>query len=82
MFTYDNNNTDLIVSCNFNDINISDLDPHEIFKEGSTWTDRRLLYKRLFFVLFLLLRQVVQAKQLAFFGRPPHYLTALQSMNF
>ena len=52
MFTYDNDDTDLIVSCNFNDINISDLDPHEIFKEGSTWTDCRLLYKQLFFCPF------------------------------
>ena len=45
MFSYDKDNTDLIIACNFENINVSDLDPHEIFQEGSTWTDRKLLYK-------------------------------------
>ena len=45
MFLYDSDNTDLIIACNFADVNVGDLDPHEIFKVGSTWTDRKLLYK-------------------------------------
>ena len=45
MFTDDNSNTDLIVECNFDNINVGDLDPHDIFQEGSTWTDRKLLYE-------------------------------------
>ena len=45
MFSYDKDNTDLITACSFENINVSDLDPHEIFQEGSTWTDRKLLYE-------------------------------------
>ena len=45
MFSYDNNNPNLIIACNSERANIADLDPHEIFQEGSTWTDLKLLYE-------------------------------------
>ena len=45
MFTYDNDNSDLIIACNFENVNVADLDAHEIFQEGSTWSDRKLLYE-------------------------------------
>jgi len=45
MFSYNEDNSDIIISCSFEGINISDLDPHEIFHEGSTWADRKLLYE-------------------------------------
>ena len=45
MFSYNKDNSDIIISCSFEGINISDLDPHEIFHEGSTWADLKLLYK-------------------------------------
>ena len=44
MFCYDKDNPEIILSCSFEGVNISDLDPHEIFQEGSTWADRKLLY--------------------------------------
>ena len=44
MFCYDEDNPEIILSCSFEGVNISDLDPHEIFQEGSTWADRNLLY--------------------------------------
>ena len=45
MFSYNEDNSDIIISCSFEGINISDLDPHEIFHEGSTWADCKLLVK-------------------------------------
>ena len=45
MFSYDNNNPKLIIACNFEGINIANIDPNEIFYEGSTWVDRKLLYE-------------------------------------
>ena len=44
MFCCDEDNPEIILSCSFEGVNISDLDPHEIFQEGSTWADRKLLY--------------------------------------
>ena len=45
MFSYDNNNPKLIIACNFEGINIANIDPNKIFHEGSTWADRKLLYE-------------------------------------
>ena len=45
MFSYDENNSDVIISCNFGGINIADLDTNEIFREDSTWADCQLLYE-------------------------------------
>ena len=45
MFTYDKENSDLIIACNFDDVNVQDLDAHEIFQTESTWKDRKLLYE-------------------------------------
>ena len=44
MFCYDEDNPEIILSCSFEGVNISDLDPQEVFQEGSTWADRKLLY--------------------------------------
>ena len=45
MFSYDESNSDVIISCHFDGINVADLDPNEIFREDSTWADRKLLYE-------------------------------------
>ena len=45
MFSCDNNSPNLITACNYEGVNIADLDPHEIFHEGPTWADRKLLYE-------------------------------------
>ena len=45
MFSYDESNSDVITSCHFDDINVTDLDPNEIFRVDSTWADRKLLYE-------------------------------------
>ena len=45
MFSYDNNNPKLIIACNFEGINIANIDPNKIFHEGSTWADCKLLYE-------------------------------------
>ena len=45
MFCYNEDNSDVIISCTFDGINIADLDPNEIMCEGSTWADHKLLYK-------------------------------------
>ena len=45
MFPYNENSFDVIIACNFEGINIADLDPNEIFCEGSTWADCKLLYE-------------------------------------
>ena len=42
---YDEENPDIIISCKFENLNVADLDPQEIFPENSTWADRRLLYE-------------------------------------
>ena len=45
MFSNNENNSDIIIGCNFDNTNIADLDPHELFREGSTWADRKPLYE-------------------------------------
>ena len=45
MFCYDEDDPDVIISCSFDGINIADLDPNKIFREGSAWADRKLLYE-------------------------------------
>ena len=45
MFSYNESDSDVIISCHFDGINVADLDPNEIFSEGSTWADRKLLYE-------------------------------------
>ena len=45
MFWYNEDDPDVIISCSFDGINIADLDPNEIFREGSTWANCKLLYK-------------------------------------
>ena len=45
MFSYDENNSDVIISCQFDNINVEELDPNDIFRENSTWADRKLLYE-------------------------------------
>ena len=45
MFSYDESNSDVIISCHFDGLNVADLDPNEVFREGSTWADRKLLYE-------------------------------------
>ena len=37
MFCYNEDDPDVIISCFFDGINIADLDPNEIFREGSAW---------------------------------------------
>ena len=44
MLSYDENNSDIIIGCNLEDTSIDDLDPHELFREGSTWSDHKFLY--------------------------------------
>ena len=44
MFSYDENNPDMIVAYDLEGVNIAEIDPHELFREGSTWADRKLLY--------------------------------------
>ena len=44
MLSYDKNNSDMIVACDLESVNIAEIDPHELFHEGSTWADRKLLY--------------------------------------
>ena len=45
MFSYDEGNSDVIISCHFDGINVADLDPNEIFRKGSTWAGHKLLYE-------------------------------------
>ena len=45
MFSYDENNSDIISGYNLEDTKIDDIDPHKLFREGSTWADRNLLYE-------------------------------------
>ena len=45
MFSYNKHDNDIIISCNFDGLNIAGLDPNKIFREGSMWTDHRLLYE-------------------------------------
>ena len=45
MFSYDEDNPEIIMSCSFEGVNISEVDPNDIFQEGSTWADRKLLYE-------------------------------------
>ena len=44
MITYDNNDDTLITSCNFDGIDIDNLDPEDIFQVESKWKDRSSLY--------------------------------------
>ena len=45
MFSYDENNSDMIIACNLEGVNIAEIDPHELFCEGSTWANCKLLYE-------------------------------------
>ena len=45
MFSYDESNPDIIVACDLEGVNLAEVDPHVLFREGSTWADRRLLYE-------------------------------------
>ena len=45
MLSYDENNSDIISGYNLEDTKIDDIDPHKLFREGSTWADRNLLYE-------------------------------------
>ena len=45
MFSYDEHNSDVIIACNLVGINITELDPYELFCEGTTWADHKLLYE-------------------------------------
>ena len=44
MLSYDPDDDNLITSCNFENININNIDPEDIFKVESKWKDRSLLY--------------------------------------
>ena len=44
MISYDPNDNTLIVSCNFNSIDIDEIAPENIFKVESNWKDWSLLY--------------------------------------
>ena len=44
IFSYNENNSNMIIDCNFECINITDLDPPDLFCEGSEWADNKLLY--------------------------------------
>ena len=44
MLSYDPEDDNLITSCNFENTNINDIDPVDIFKVESKWKDRSLLY--------------------------------------
>ena len=45
MFSYDEHNSDVIIACSLEGINIAVVDPYELFCEGSTWADGKLLYE-------------------------------------
>ena len=44
MFTYDDNDDTLITSCNFDRINVDEIEPENIFQVESKWKDWSLLY--------------------------------------
>ena len=44
MFSYDENETDKIISCSFDNVNFEDITAQDIFKVESKWKDRSLLY--------------------------------------
>ena len=44
MLSYDPDDDDLITACNFDNTNIDEIDPETIFRVGSKWKDRSLLY--------------------------------------
>ena len=44
MFVYNEDDSDIIISCSFEGINIAELDPHEVFQVESKWADRTVLY--------------------------------------
>ena len=45
MLSYAEENSDIIIACQFENINVADLDPNDIFRVNSTWADRKLLYE-------------------------------------
>lgn len=46
MFSYNKYDSKIIVLCHFDGLNVADLDPNEIFREGCfMWTDSKLIYK-------------------------------------
>ena len=45
MFSYDENNSDIIIGCNVEDTNIADIDPNKLFRIGLIWANRKLLYE-------------------------------------
>ena len=44
MLSYDPQNNILVISCNFNNSNIKEIDPENIFRIESKWKNRSLLY--------------------------------------
>lgn len=44
MFVYNQDDSDIIMSCSFEGINLAELDPHEVFQVDSKWADRTVLY--------------------------------------
>ena len=37
MFVYNQDDSDIIMSCSFEGINLAELDPHEVFQVDSKW---------------------------------------------
>ena len=44
MLSYDDKDTSMIVSCSFHDVDTKSIDTNELFKEGSKWINRDLLF--------------------------------------
>ena len=45
MFSYNEENPDIIISCTFDGVKVEEIDVNDVFREGSIWADRKLLYE-------------------------------------